>query len=128
MRSCGNLLVSAGDAAFRATSDQRRAAGGLVAIEGDRRAVDVVGGAAFDDGEHALAQRATDHVPDAGDGLAIDVGVAEGAEHLATVGGGIAEADDVFHGENSVSVRWRRCRWQSLTWRGRSEAIGHQSD
>lgn len=104
MRSCGNLLVSAGDTAFRAAGDQRRAAGGLVPIEGDRGAVNVVGGAAFDDGEHALAQRATDHVPDTGDGLAVDVGVAEGAEHLATVGGGIAEADDVFHGENSVSV------------------------
>lgn len=95
--------TSAGDTAFRATGDQCGAAGGLVAIEGDRGAVDVVGGAAFDDGEHALAQRATDHVPDTGDGLAVDVGVAEGAEHLATVGGGIAEADDVFHGGNSVS-------------------------
>lgn len=93
-----NNPASAGDATLRAAGDQRRATRGLVPIEGDRCTVDAVGGAAFDDGEHALAQWAADHMANPGDRLAVDVGVAEGAEHLATVGGGIAKADDVFHG------------------------------
>lgn len=86
-----------------------------MAVEGDRRAIDVVGGAALDDGEHTFAQRAVDHVPDPGDGLAVDVGVAEGAEHLATMGGGIAKADDVFHGVNSVSEGGVAASGESLT-------------
>ena len=79
--------------------NQARAAGGFVAMEGNRFAVDFHGGVAFND--HCCSAMpvlgAGNLVAYTGGGLAINQVVALGGDHFAAVVCSITEYDDSFH-------------------------------
>lgn len=89
--------VSTMHRALAGAGNQAGATGGLHAIECDRRTVDAVGVAAFDDREGAFAQRAEYEIALAGDGFAVEVGVGDGFDYASAVVGGVFESDYVFH-------------------------------
>ena len=91
------LADSTDHRSFRATGNQRGPAGGLHAVQRDGRAIDAVSAAAFGNRENAFAQRTADLVTTPGDRLAVEVGLGEGFKDFASVSGGVAQANGVFH-------------------------------
>ncbi len=75
---------------FWPAGNQTGPAGGFHPVECDGNPVNGVSGTALGNRENPLAQRATDHVPDPGNGLAVEVGLRKSFQNDATVSGGVA--------------------------------------
>jgi len=77
--------------------NQAGTAGGFHTVQSNWSSADRVGTTALGDGKDPLAQRTADLMTDTGNGFAVEVGLRERLEHHSTVGGGVAQSDNVFH-------------------------------
>lgn len=96
--------LSAGYRRIRAAGNQRGPAQRAHALQRDSTPVDSERRTALHNREAALAQWAKHHMTDARHGLAVEVCIPEGFGNDASVGGGVVEADDVFHEWSSCGV------------------------